>query len=360
MRKIVVFATIALLFTLICFTVDINFAYTDVTTSVTLPTMDVWFDGGPDNTYINFFNLTPGEHYRVTLIDADGTTVRSGPHPWEVAVPLPGEEPETMPFDDFVVNIESGNIVKVEYAPNDVPSGLCTAYQVADIKVNEVNINTEVITGSSSGLLPIDVIVFTGDENNPVSNMRRADVTGGTWSADFSIDGPVLNNGTENTALDIDSLSTGLIIQPDGLGNNTITNWWAPNPEFRVDPMTDAVGGWGWLGEVTVVLNYGTAEALVYHIMPDEIYGSFEQVSLGGLDLYPGQVIHVFDYMTVRDVVVGSIAIESIDFVQDIVNLTSTPYTYVQVCIIEGSSPETMQLFFRDGLTDENGDFIAN
>lgn len=359
MKKLPAFAAFMLLMTLICFTAFFDFSFADIVPSITPPTMDVWFDGGPGNTYIYFFNMVPGEHYRVTLFEADAVTVRSGPHPWELATMPPGEEPELMPFDDFDVNIEPGNIVQIEHAPNDIPSGLYTAYQVADISVDEVNVNTEVITGSSNGNIAIDVIVFT-DENHTVSNTRRVDVIGGTWSADFSTDGPDLNNGSENTAIDIDSSSTGLIIQPDGLGNNTITNWWAPNPEFKVDPMTDTVGGWGWLGEVTVVLNYGTSDALFYYITPDETDGSFDQVSLGGMNLYPGQLIHVFDYMTIRDIVVGSITVESINFAQDLVNLTSTPYTYVQICILEGSSPETMQLFFREGFTDENGNFIAD
>ena len=317
-----------------------------------LPMMDVWFENNGNYTFINFHNLKPAEKYLVTLKDSGGA-VKSGPHNWSDA---------NMPFDDFVVSIEPGDIIVLEYETLDKLTETLVTYTVSNIGVTEVNVNTDVITGYATEGDPIGVTVFVenpADPENPISYKRVCSTVGGVWTADFSVAGPPLMDGSLNDALDLDTFSTGIIVQTNAAWNSTVTNWWAPNPEFMVNPVLDTVNGFGWLGEVTVIFNYGTPDAVTRTIMPDAETGSFENVSFG-IDIYAGQSVYIYDYMIEHFMTVSHIAIMSMNTIFDQVILTDTPGAYVQIFVLKGTDPDITIEGIADGNTNTEGELIID
>lgn len=317
-----------------------------------LPMMDVWFENNGNYTFINFHNLKPDEKYLVTLKDSEGT-VKSGPHYWSDS---------SMPFDDFSVPIEPGDIIVLEYETLDMLTETLITYTVSNIGVTEVNVKTNVITGYATEGDPIGVTVFVENpENpeNPISYKRVCSAVEGVWTADFSVDGPPLSDGSLNDALDLDTFSTGIIVQTNADWNSTVTNWWAPNPEFMVNPVLDTVSGFGWLGEVTVVFNYGTPEAVTRTIEPDTETGSFENVSFG-VDIYAGQSIYIYDNMIEHYMTVSHIAIKSMGIFSDQVILTDAPGAYVQIFVLKGIVPDITIEGIADGNTNTEGELIID
>lgn len=194
--------------------------------SIVTPTMDVWFEQNGDSTYINLHGLTIGGQYFVSLYD-DANQRIDGPYGYV-------DFGESMPFDDFIEPIMPGNHVILQEQQPDESLITVIDYVVADISVDVVNINTEIITGFSNQGPQIQVVVFELDGDTVIAEYSlMADITGGTFSADFT------------GVCDIHPLSTGLIVQPDGLGNQTVTNWWAPNPELMVNSMLETMSGYG-------------------------------------------------------------------------------------------------------------------
>jgi len=172
-----------------------------------------------------------------------------------------------------------------------------------------------------------------------------ADTTGGTFSANFT------------GVCDIHPLSTGLIVQPDGLGNQTVTNWWAPNPELMVNPMLETINGYGWLDTVTVVFDEGTPTETAFEIPVDPEFGSFENVDLG-VDFYGGLTFRAYDGMTSRMMTVSALTIEWMDINSDKVMMVAEPSAYIQFVIIEGTLPDVSFPVWVDGSTDETGHLL--
>lgn len=306
-----------------------------------LPTMDVWFESGSGRTYIDFFNIHYSLMYQVTLFDESYVT-KSGPHPLNVDVSR---------FEDFLVPIEHTDHIVLEYIPSDNNPEILIDYQVPNLGVTEVNVKTDIITGFADSGDPVEVIVFEGDMENPISYTRVCDTSTGYWTADFS--GP-------DEPLDLTTQSMGIVVLRNALKNSTIMDWRAPNPEFMVNPMMDTVNGEGWLGKVTVIVNYGGEDEQSFIIVPDSETGKFENVSLG-MDLYPGQIIHISDYMIEHLMVVSNIAIAWMNIETDQVMLTENPYGYVQIFILSGTPPYDINIeAIVDGFADENGEFLVD
>ena len=306
--------------------------------SIVTPTMDVWFEQNGDSTYINLHGLTIGGQYFVSLYD-DANQRIDGPYGYV-------DFGESMPFDDFGVPILPGNRIIVEAQQPDMSLFTVIDYVVADISVDVVNINTETITGFSNQGPQIQVVVFELDGDTEIAEYSlMADVTDGTFSADFT------------GVCDIHPLSTGLIVQPDGLGNQTVTNWWAPNPELMVNPMLETMSGYGWSGPVTVVFNEGTPAETSFIIPVEPEFGSFENVDLG-VDFYGGLTFKAYDGMTTRLMTVSTLTIEWMDISSDQVMMVAEPDAYIQFIIMEGTFPDVSFPVWVDGTTDETGHLL--
>lgn len=313
-----------------------------------LPMMDVWFDGGGNYTYVNFFELKESLSYEVTLLDTFGEP-KSGPHELTAAIGF------NFKFD---VPIEPDDHIILDYKINEMERERLLDYAVLSIGVTEVNINTDIISGYATPGDPIEVTVFVGEEN-PISYMRRCDTSSGFWSADFSIAGEPLSGGLSDP-LDLTTASTGVIVQKNADGNATIKNWWAPHPEFAVNPKTDELGGEGWSGEVKIVFNPGTDDEQTYWITPDPANGKFENVSFD-IDIYPGQTIQVSDYMIEKTMVVSPLAIEWLNIATDQAMLRDLPNAYVQLFVLSGSINDGIVIeAIVDGNADDAGMFLAD
>ena len=259
----------------------------------------------------------------------------------------------------FDVQIESSDHVILDYKINEIDRERLVDYQVSHIGVDVVNVKTDVITGYALTDDPIEVTVFVGDENT-VAYKRICTPLEGHWTADFSVPGIPLGDGSVSDPLDLTTASSGIIVHRNADGNGTAKNWWAPHPEFAVNPKTDALGGEGWSGEVKIVFNPGTDDEQTYWITPDPANGKFENVSFG-IDIYPGQTIQVSDYMIEKAMVVSPLAIEWLNIATDQAMLRDLPNAYVQLFVLSGSINDGIAIeAIVDGNADDAGMFLAN
>lgn len=314
-----------------------------------LPTMDVWFDGGGSYTYVYFFNLKEELSYEVTLLDDVGG-IKSGP------LDLSVMNASHFMFD---VQIESNDHILLDYKVDELTRECLVDYVVSSIGVNVINVKTDIITGYALTDDPIEVTVFVGDEN-PVAYKRMCETLEGIWTADFSVAGEPLGDGSLSDPLDLTTVSSGIIVHRNADGNGTAKNWWAPHPEFAVNPKTDELGGEGWSGEVKIVFNPGTDDEQTYWITPDPTNGKFENVSFG-IDIYPGQTIQVSDYMIEKTMVVSPLAIEWLNIATDQAMVRDLPNAYVQLFVLSWSINDGIVIeAIVDGNADDAGMFLAD
>ncbi|MDH3294533.1 MAG: hypothetical protein OER95_09465, partial [Acidimicrobiia bacterium] len=230
------------------------------------------------------------------------------------------------PFvDDFV--IEPGFVVTMTQL------GITTTHVVTSLEVTDVNPDTDVVSGVGDEGALITVSVW-----DDIGTWREVTVTGGTWSADFSVAGP------GGVPVDITRGTAGEASQTEVDNNSTQWTWWVPNPAFSVETPNSVWSvndGWVPGRTVTVIVdddpNPGDDVPLFQTTTPVTSWGPRPweagwNINNLGFTIAPGHYVTVDDGVEVtKTLQVAELTITAVDETNDLVSGTAVAGAQVEV-----------------------------
>jgi hypothetical protein len=238
--------------------------------------------------------------------------------------------------------------------------GTLKSHTVMDLKVSQVDIDTDTVSG-------------TGNLVGANLNIQHCQVEGclwrrwatvqadGTWKADFSTAGP---GGDETEILDMVPGTPGVAMWPDEDADHTEVNWY-PAKRFAAYPDEERVDGtgWPWGKTITMTINdpgtpanpdYSDTTIVAAH--PGNITQEWFNIDFHTqYDLKAGDIVTVTDGTTVKVHTVTGLKITDANPNANAVSGTAEAGSYVDIatCGVEGC-------VFRTELADLDGNWSAN
>ena len=230
---------------------------------------------------------------------------------------------------------------------------------VADIKIDNVDVETDTISGTGPAGYAMNLLVAKG--NDWIA--RRAFIIDGTgtWSVDFSVPGENFEEGPA----DIIPGMYGEVYNTDEDGDSTSYSWYVPVPPDPIVPGFTAqlkegsIGGGNWAVDKLVELKInGTAVAAsLPEVVSVDPYYAVVQFQPEGWSFAPGDEITLDNGEFIKTLVVADIKIDNVDVETDRISGTG-PAGYAMILLVAyGNDWIARRAFIIDGTGTWSVDF---
>jgi parallel beta-helix repeat protein len=234
-------------------------------------------------------------------------------------------------------------------------------HTVIDLKITDVNINTDVVSGVTNVLEgEIQIYSFGYPATNRIINVNPD----GTWLADFSVP-----HSSQNKTSDLRPGDVSEALHYDEDGDFTLVRWRVPNPTFSARYHENEIHGYEWpLGALVNMTiddpdngagaDYtDTQTVIVADWDPNQTFVQF-RLWENGFTLENGMTVSMSDGMITKTHTVTDLIVTAVDHNADTVSGTASPDSQVDVGHI--FCDENGCRGFRRVFADSNGDWIAD
>lgn len=240
---------------------------------------------------------------------------------------------------------KAGDIVMIK------GNGVSTSHEVKLLEITQVDVINDILRGIADKDQKIYLDMQLSGKRIKAETMSDAN---GNWQFDFSAMTPPVD-----LVLEYDQ---GIVYIKDANGNSTVAKFYLDPPNMLVDLSTNTVYGYGFQLGDTVTLTVddpstGNAPDFQASLKVEDLETKI--IVDPSLRIMPGFVIKMFDSASIRQLVVWSLSVTSVDLVNDrVTGVTSLPGS-LWVDIYEPST-DWVWLGFRYVSSDENGNWMAD
>lgn len=242
------------------------------------------------------------------------------------------------PWGEMIVYFDLNGVYEVK--PGDIVSleggGYIRSHTVFDgLSVTSVSVDADTVSGTASEGAYIQVNQCNEDG---CADRFIEGVTGGTWTVDFSIEGP---RDDEKVLRDLQPGMGGEAWQFDENGNSTVRGWYIPNPTIGVRANTNQIEGWEWPLGATITVTVDdpstpaepdiTRSTVVYEAPWNPEEHRFDLDLQGEIDIQTGFIVTATGDNTTKQHTVLNLAFTNIDIVSDTVQGIGVPDSPVNV-----------------------------